>query len=201
MNYRNTREILEAAFGIIRHFCVISPVPQDEILEPEYAFRQGSRPSLYECASRKQQLDTVLWFLSVLSPDEFDATCIGSPTESALGELEAACAARGWPTFRITGETSRAGVIGKGIKFSLLPELKGYEFRQVYLMDLTDSQLLPKGMPWEERWRIAFQLYVAMTRARDDLVMTFVQNRSTLLKPLWDSNAVAECNAAELLGT
>src|SRR5262249_53766378 len=177
----------------------IAPITKEDVLEPEYAFRNGSRPYLYECVSRQEQIELVLWFLSLLSPDEFDATCIGSPTEPALREIEEACAMKSWPTFRITGETSRAGVIGRGIKLSLLPELKGYEFQQVYLVDLMDSQLLPKGIPWEERWRVAFQLYVAMTRARDELVMSFVQNRSTLLKPLWESDSVAECNVSELL--
>jgi superfamily I DNA/RNA helicase len=197
VNYRNTRQILETAFQIIRHFGETAPVARDEILEPDYAFRQGSRPSLYECDSRQQQIDLIVWFLSLLSADDFDSTCIGSPTEPALQEMEAACEARGLPTFRITGETSRTGMIGKGIKLSLLPELKGYEFRQVFLVDLMDSQLLPRGMAWEERWRIAFQLYVAMTRARDDLIMSFVQNCSTLLQPLWES--LEECKAGELL--
>ena len=69
----------------------------------------------------------------------------------------------------------------------------------MFLVDMMDSQLLPKGTAWEERWRVAFQLYVAMTRARDELVMSFVQIRSTFLKPVWEH--VKECKAAELLGT
>jgi superfamily I DNA/RNA helicase len=124
---------------------------------------------------------------------------VGSPTEQGLRDIEGACADKGWPTFRITGDTSRKGVIGDGIKLSLLPDLKGYEFHRVFLVDLMDTQLLPRGMPWEERWRIAFQLYVAMTRARDELVMSYILNRSTLLGPLED--AVVECKAAEFLNT
>ena len=130
---------------------------------------------LYDCSDRKEQIDLVLWFLSLLPAEDFDSTCIGSPTEAALNEINETCESRGMPTFRITGDTSRNGVIGKGIKLSLLSDLKGYEFRQVYLVDLMDSQLMPKAIAWEERWRIAFQLYVAMTRARDELVMSFVQ--------------------------
>ncbi len=197
-NYRNTQEILEAAFLIIREFYSMSPVPINEVLEPEYAFRHGSRPVLYECSSRSEQVRLVMWYLSLLPAEEHDSTCIASPTEMALQEVKKACQAKGLAVFRISGEAARTGVIGRGIKLSLLPELKGYEFRQVYLLDLMDMQLLPKGMPWEERWRVAFQLYVAMTRARDDLVMSFVLNRSILLRPLWDS--VKEARAAELLG-
>ena len=196
-NYRNSREILEAGFRMIHYFRDIAPVPKDEIVEPDYAFRNGSRPTLYECSSRREQLSLILWFLSRLPEGMYDATCVGSPTEHSLRKIEEACAAKRWPTFRITGATSRQGVIGPGIKLSLLPDLKGYEFHQVFLVDLMDSQLLPKGMPWEERWRIAFQLYVAMTRARDELVMSYVLNRSTLLGPL--DNTVNECDAAELL--
>jgi superfamily I DNA/RNA helicase len=82
-------------------------------------------------------------------------------------------------------------------KLSLLPEIKGYEFRLVYLVDLMDSQLLPKRVAWEERWRIAFQNYVAMIRARDELVMSVVHNPSTFLEPILGS--VGECKAAQLL--
>ena len=62
-----------------------------------------------------------------------------------------------------------------------------------------DVHMLPKGMPYEERWRSAFQVYVAMTRARDELVMSFIFNPSILLAPLRDT--VDEAMAAEMLGT
>src|SRR5262249_52886404 len=100
-NYRNTREILEGAFQIIDYFKDIAPVAKGEIVQPEYAFRTGSRPKLYECSSRNEQTELVMWFLSLLPPDEFDSTCVGSPRAAGLTEIEQACASKGLPTFRI----------------------------------------------------------------------------------------------------
>ncbi|MEI7836375.1 MAG: UvrD-helicase domain-containing protein [Planctomycetota bacterium] len=185
-NYRNTREILEAAYEIITAFKDIAAIPPSDILQPEYAFRNGARPTLYECTSWEEQRDVVLWFLSALTTKDYDATCIGFPAEKSLQDFANACEAKGIPTFRITDSPSDHRTLGPGIKLSLLQDMKGYEFARVFLVDLMDSYLLPKGMPWEERWRIAFQVYVAMTRAREDLVMCFVFNRSILLGPLAD---------------
>lgn len=196
-NYRNTRQILESAYEIIDYFREMSPLQAQDVLEPEYAFRDGPRPSLYECGSREEQAELVMCFLSWLSPDEFDATCIGTNSLETLEDMESRCSDKGLPVFRITSESARAGKIGSGIKLALLQDLKGFEFRQVYLLDLMDSRLIPRGMPYEERWRSAFQLYVAMTRARDELTMSYVYNRSILLSPLGSS--VSDMLAADLL--
>ena len=66
-------------------------------------------------------------------------------------------------------------------------DIKGYEFQYLFLIDLIDAVVYPKGMPWEDRWRVAFQLYVAMTRARKELIMSFINNRSYFLGPLQDA--------------
>jgi len=198
LNYRNSKQILNAAYRIIDRYRGLAPIEEEDILEPEYAFRDGPRPILYQCSSSEEQQELILWYLSQQTPEEFSSTCIGSPNEEVLTKLEVACKARGWPTFTITGESSREGRVGEGIKLSLLYDLKGFEFRQVYLVDLADVYLLPKGMAWEERWRNAFQLYVAMTRARDELIMCHRGDQSLLLQPLEDF--VEHAEASMLLG-
>lgn len=53
------------------------------------------------------------------------------------------------------------------------------------------------AVKYDLRWRDAFQLYVGMTRARDELTMTFVHNRTILIRSLQDT--VDEELAASLL--
>lgn len=197
LNYRNSKQILKAGYRIIDHFRGLAPIDDADILEPEYAYREGPLPILYSCASAEQQLELVLWYISHQSAEEFSSTCIGSPNEDCLRRFEVACKAKGWQTFTISGEFSREGRVGEGIKLSLLGDLKGFEFRQVYLVDLSDVYLMPKGAAWEERWRNAFQLYVAMTRARDELIMSHCGVPSLLLQPLEDF--VEQSVASELL--
>ncbi len=65
-------------------------------------------------------------------------------------------------------------------------EMKGFEFRAVFLTDLTDTSLLTKSIPKDEEWRIAFQLYVAMTRAQEELWLFSAGPPCRLLAPLLD---------------
>ncbi len=59
--------------------------------------------------------------------------------------------------------------------------MKGFEFSSVVLVNLNDENLFPNWVPKDERWRIAFQTYVAMTRARDSLwLLTASENASVL---------------------
>ena len=197
-NYRNTRQILEAAFRIIVDFRDRSPVAaDDEVLEPEFAYRDGSRPTLYECESREQQRELVLSYLKYYDDEERASTCVCSPSRPSLEEFERALQGAGITTCWLCDDAEAAGLAG-GVKLSLLEEVKGFEFRNVFAVDLHDGDVMPKGMAYDERWRIAFQVYVAMTRARDELVMSYVYNPSILLRSLDDY--VTEERAATMLG-
>lgn len=196
-NYRNTRQILQAAYEILLKYRDMSPVPPSEVLEPEYAFRDGPRPRLYECVDTEEQVALILRHLQSLSRIELDTICICSPSEHSLNQLEIQLNGRGIPHYRIRANSLREEAIGQGLKVASIQDIKGFEFGRVFLIDLIDTYLLPSGMPYEERWRIAFQIYVAMTRAREVLVMSFVFNRSILLAPLKDT--VEDCFATDFL--
>lgn len=193
-NYRNTRQILEAAFTIIRRFVSESPVPESEVLEPEFAFRDGSRPCLYECESREQQVRLVMSYLDHYTPEELGSIGVCSASAATLDLFEEACRKKGVRVSRLSGQREFGA---DGVHTAILEHVKGFEFEKVFILDLSDSVLPSSGLPWEERWRDAFQLYVAMTRARDELVMTYVYNRTILLGPLHDT--VTEHHAAAWL--
>lgn len=183
-NYRNTRQILEAAFKIIESFAEIASIPSSEIIQPEYAYRSGSKPVLYECQSREQQIENVLEWLASISVEERNSTCVccASPESAAL--VLSRCAERGIKAVQLSGEDR---FVPDGVRVARMEHVKGYEFATVFLLDLSDSVLPARGMPWEERWRDAFHIYVAMTRARDELYMYFVWNRTVLIGSLGDT--------------
>lgn len=183
-NYRNSRHILAAAFRIIDEFAASAAIPESEILRPEYAYREGQKPTLYECASREQQLECLMLWFDATHRDVFDATCVCSVRRETLEQVVEACTARGIATSWLTGGRHYAD---QGVKVAELEHVKGHEFASVYILDVSDRDLPAKGTPWEERWRDAFQIYVAMTRARDELSLMFVYNRSILLGNLQDT--------------
>ena len=200
-NYRNTKQVLEAAYQIIHSFRGNSPVPAEEILNPEYALRNGPRPKLVQCESIAEQYRCIGSMIELLRCDVANTTCVASarpdiapPPKAQFGapkprtfsvdrNLLALCKDHGWPVkslaSRVTLEDLASNVIAARFE-----EMKGFEFRAVFLTDLTDTSLHAKSIPKDEEWRIAFQLYVAMTRAQEELWLFAVGRASRLLEPL-----------------
>ncbi|MCY1242564.1 ATP-dependent DNA helicase Rep [compost metagenome] len=59
------------------------------------------------------------------------------------------------------------------VKISTIESAKGHEFSAVYIMGLVEGLLPANGIEASELPREASRLYVAMTRAREKLVMTY----------------------------
>jgi superfamily I DNA/RNA helicase len=65
---------------------------------------------------------------------------------------------------------------------SRLEAVKGFEFDTVVACDLSEDVIPPPGTPPEEYWREAAVVYCALTRARDELVMTYVGEPSVFIR-------------------
>ncbi len=62
----------------------------------------------------------------------------------------------------------------RAVFLSALETVKGFDFPLVILSYGKCANRIPNpALPNEEHWRDARRLYVAMTRARDELVMTY----------------------------
>jgi hypothetical protein len=57
--------------------------------------------------------------------------------------------------------------------FCDLEQTKGYEFDTLIIIQCTDGVLPPHDAPKEEAFRASCKLYVAMTRARRELILSF----------------------------
>jgi superfamily I DNA/RNA helicase len=62
--------------------------------------------------------------------------------------------------------------------------VKGFEFDTVIACDLSEGVVPRPGTPPEEYWREAAVVYAALTRARDELVMTYVGEPSVFVKAM-----------------
>jgi len=63
------------------------------------------------------------------------------------------------------------------IKISTIESSKGHEFHTVFIAGLVDGVIPPKGTDDSEIAREAARLYVAMTRAREDLYLSYSPTR------------------------
>lgn len=203
-NYRNTRQILDAAFPIIQTYRAISPVPAEEVLEPELACRSGPRPQLIVSASIDEQWQCVEYLIRLLRETGSSSVCVGSPKPAierpprrrgtqAIPQskplvdktLLSICERNNWPVMAIDGK-ARLDTLAESVVGARFEDMKGFEFRNVILVDLQDRPLLPDSIPFKEQWRVAFQVYVAMTRAQEGLWMFAVNTPSKLLSSVRD---------------
>lgn len=68
-----------------------------------------------------------------------------------------------------------------------IADLKGFEFRLVLIVGC-DAEALPyRGIPTDEIWQEALRLYVAMTRARDQLFLIYEGEPSQFLTVMEDA--------------
>lgn len=205
-NYRNTREILEAAYPIVDHHRKAPGIGDGDILPPKYANRRGPRPTLIRCTDANEQRQVLKHLLHHLRSVPDPAICIGFPaatermTRNHYTAFNGRYTERTGPDVLSKRRAQAAGVLpaetipidintfGESVTshngriiVAEFDEMKGFEFSTVVLVNLDDASLYPSWVPADESWRIAFQTYVAMTRARDSLWLLTASAKASIL--------------------
>lgn len=181
-NYRNSRQILKAASKLANHYCRLAQAQGEEveILDPELALRETCPPFAVKTddAIRKaweialewlEQGATSAWTVCIATaaPDKIPVASILSqkPRDVKAKELTG--------DFLKNPETLVVGTTH---------DLKGFEFRLVLIIGCDAGLLPPSGVPVDEAWREALRLYVAMTRARDQVYLLYQNEPSEFLR-------------------
>lgn len=80
----------------------------------------------------------------------------------------------------------QGGGLEAGLVLSRLEAVKGFEFDTVIVCDLSAGVMPRPDTPPEEHWRDAAVVYSALTRARDELILTYVGKPSEFLDAIAD---------------
>ena len=173
-NYRNTHEILTAAFGLVSQF-EFADVDEENIAkptEPEFAKRHGSRPMIVRCSSVTEEATVIAERVSADLAYGLTAgqICIVGPNVRIREEVQRALVQIGVP---FTDLKQDADYESDRVKVSTIESAKGHEFSAVYVAGLVEGVLPRGGITEAEIPREAARLYVAMTRARDTLTLTY----------------------------
>lgn len=194
-NFRNTKRILETAQHFILPFVDGStdskaPISADEITSPEYAVERGETPHIFAVRDSTEQLKLCCSFIHMMDEYEWQSVAIVSHDKRTLQAVAHVLELKKIPHQRLgPGVDYRQG----GVKLADLDDVKGFEFSTVIMLDMSDPKrperegFPSESVPWVERWRDAMRLYVAMTRARDYLFMSYIDDPSVLLRGVWDS--------------
>jgi superfamily I DNA/RNA helicase len=186
--YRSTDEIMTAV-GALGRWLSLTEYGEDGLGQVEVAtVRVGRKPEL----RRFQDVGAeVRWLVSCLDPDDpdLDATAVLVPTNARADLWADLLQGAGLGVVPLTEYHGREV---PGVKVGTYNRAKGLEFKRVFLPGLDTS------FPWGNRDDIdnvllqGGQLYVAMSRARDELYLSYVAEPSLYLEPLTGTVEVVE---------
>lgn len=182
-NYRNTQQILRAAHAVIRDTPLDDmDVGESEPMEPEYSVRQGSFPILKGFLSPEMELQWIGQEIARLTKDLHykpgDIAILYRHSTPYKEIIPATLNAHRYPTVEISKDA--LSYFGNLIKFTTFHSAKGLEFKVAFVVGVTDGQFVPRDDWTLEGEELAAYLerekrllYVAMTRARDLLYLTY----------------------------
>ena len=187
LNYRTTLENLRYALEILSGVEYSDAEAEDVTTEGYRSSRSGPKPATRPSKSDAAQFDAIAsdvqrWIEEGVKPETI---AILSASNTASKKVQQGLGQRGIPVAllnspRITG--------GQPVAMTM-HTAKGMEFSRVVLFDVSDGAFPPtfayKNLPEEERSdldkRFRSLLYVAASRARDELVVTWKGAPSALL--------------------
>ena len=177
-NYRNTHEILKAAFGLVEQY-EFADVDEENIIHPdapEFAKRHGRRPILLRCDSAQDEGSAVgTQVASLLAMGHVPGQiCIVGPSRVTREEAKNAMNRLGIPHAELRDDVD---FDSDKVKVSTIESAKGHEFGAVFVMGLVEKVLPHAEVGEDEMHREASRLYVAMTRARENLYLTYSPTR------------------------
>lgn len=182
-NYRNTREI--AALGLaVAEMPYFADVP--DMVAPDGSEPAGAKPSVVHCRSRREEFDFVV-------QRAYDGAQTGSVGVLFRENSDADRFRVAFPGAQRLRRDMSVWKPGPGISYGTVHSAKGYEFDTVFLVGLSEAAWPSPGLLAEQEPEIAAAidgqlLYVGITRARSELVITYVDRATQLLpenRGLW----------------
>ncbi len=174
-NYRNTKEMLDFALGVITsigHSSTADPSPDDldVLVIPEASLRHGKPPDLLECTDRRAEAETLANKTSELLQNgakPYDIVILSGSKPLRI-ELQRTLQAKGIQALDAQKERNQVVSTRDKVRVATLQLLKGLEYPHVLIGGAND--IWTSDDADETRQRL---LYVAMTRAIETLTVTY----------------------------
>lgn len=182
-NYRNSREILQAAYQVLFENLTeeMMETKDFEILDPEYANFGAPVPLYLETSSLVKDLAyAVAYAKSEIAEDSNRKACVAICGHS-LYEIQRFGEQNNIPVLEGT-----RSIDGEALFLSDLEQTKGFEFDLVCVVNVSNGVIPNPVTPERERFRDLSKLYVAMTRAKLQLVLSYSGTHSSYLSKAGD---------------
>jgi superfamily I DNA/RNA helicase len=182
-NYRNSRQILKAAYKVLHDNLDkdLLEASDLEILDPKYANRSSPEPYVLQAESLVKEVGYSRRLVADHLETRPDDHCCIAFAGYSLQEIVVFANRVGLPALDGTHEPHRNPLV-----LSDLEQTKGYEFNLMVIVNCRRDVLPPLDAPREEAFRHGSRLYVAMTRARDELYLSYHDQLSPWLSSARD---------------
>lgn len=169
-NYRNSRQILTAAHNVLANNIELRSkgAASLEVLNPEYANFSSPKPLLLQANTLQEEIQySVNYAKMCMDESKNKKVCIAIAGYSQRAILEIG---RHFELPVLSGEMK----INEGsIFFSDLDQTKGFEFDTMIILNACYGVLPHPDLPHEESFRDLCKFYVAMTRAKLELIISY----------------------------
>ena len=176
-NYRNSREILEAADAVLRNNIQKEDFASEgyEVLVPEYANFSSPKPFLREADNLAEEFIYSLNYLKEMLSEK-QKGCIAICGYDYYDVLKIS------NEFNLPSLSNEIVLESNNIFISDLEQTKGFEFDYMIIINCSHGSFPTIGIPEGERFREISKLYVAMTRAKRELVISYADKPSSLFE-------------------
>lgn len=177
-NYRNSKEILSSAYTVFSNYFKeneFEKLEDFELLQPEFSNFSGPVPVILKGSSLEDELsysfhhaekqieDNATWKVCI-------AICGYSLHEIGCCDLPSGAKV-------LDGDTSLSS---GSIFVSDLEQAKGFEFDMVIILNASKGVIPNPLLPKKEHYREICHLYVSMTRAKSELVVSYNEEKSSV---------------------
>jgi len=178
LNYRNSRDVLAAAYSVLMANMTEEMIDREDfdILDPEYSAFSATTPLVLEAASLEEEIACAIRYArDVITDRAHGKACIALCGHTLL-ELS-----NFGTKVKLPVLDGRTDIENGALFLSDLEQTKGFEFDAVIVTNCAATVLPSPSCPESERFRDLARLYVAMTRAKTDLVLSWSGNPSPFL--------------------
>ncbi len=204
-NYRNSRQILETASYLANAYAAEGQSLGEEIdlLDPQLAVRETSYPVAEECRSGNELKRAWEYARECLQTNAATpwSICIVTASQDRYSPRDIAGACPKDFPMKI-GQISGDYIEKRDtLSVGTMADVKGFEFSLVLIVGCGADFLPSKGTCQKEAWREALRLYVAMTRARDEVRLFYSGKPSPFLTTMNEALLWAELGQSQQNGS
>lgn len=178
-NYRNSREILEAAYAVFQNANIsneINIIEDFELLNPEYANFSSPKPFIRKVKNLNYEFTYAIHYLK----DILDKDQKGCIVFAGINYYDVTQIGR---ELKLPVLNGRNDLTEGSIFISDIEQTKGFEFDRVIILNVNKEVIPNPELPQDEWFREVSKIYVAMTRAKKELIITY----SNVLSPIFES--------------